>query len=68
MINPDVRETCNGKDDDCSGLADDPDTTGCFTFYRDDDGDTWGNVDDSQCLCAPSGAYKATSPGDCDDA
>ncbi len=60
-------ERCNGKDDDCSGLVDDPGTAGCVTFYRDDDGDTWGQLDDSLCLCAPAGPYKATSPGDCDD-
>ncbi len=60
-------EVCDGIDNDCNGAADDPGTSGCHTFYRDDDGDTWGVAGDAQCLCAPKGAYVATSAGDCDD-
>ncbi|PKN56670.1 MAG: hypothetical protein CVU56_14940 [Deltaproteobacteria bacterium HGW-Deltaproteobacteria-14] len=67
QIKPSALEVCNGKDDDCSGVADDPGTTGCVTFYRDQDGDTWGDAESSQCLCSPSGLYTATSSGDCDD-
>ncbi|MCC6621381.1 MAG: PQQ-binding-like beta-propeller repeat protein [Deltaproteobacteria bacterium] len=65
---PAASETCNGKDDDCSGVADDPGTQGCVAFYRDDDQDTFGASGASQCLCAPAGAWRATIPGDCDDA
>jgi len=67
-MNPAESELCNGKDDDCSGVADDPGTGGCITFFRDDDGDAWGRTGDSQCLCAPTATYKATNGGDCDDA
>jgi len=66
-IKPPALEVCNGKDDDCSGIVDDPGTAGCVTFYRDEDGDTWGDADDSRCLCSPSGFYTATTSGDCDD-
>ncbi|TNF28658.1 MAG: hypothetical protein EP329_17510 [Deltaproteobacteria bacterium] len=68
QIRPTVLETCNGKDDDCSGVVDDPGTDGCVTFYRDQDGDTWGDASDSRCLCGPAGFYTATISGDCDDA
>ncbi|MCB9737283.1 MAG: PQQ-binding-like beta-propeller repeat protein [Deltaproteobacteria bacterium] len=67
-VNPAGHEVCNGKDDDCSLVADDPGTEGCVGFHRDDDGDTWGITEDALCLCAPSGPYRATSGGDCDDA
>lgn len=37
------------------------------TFYRDDDGDTWGKCEDSIQACAPTGAYTAVQCDDCDD-
>jgi len=67
-MKPSALEVCNGKDDDCTGVIDDPGTTGCVTFYRDEDGDTWGDSAASSCRCSPGGAYTATTGGDCDDA
>ena len=57
---------CNGVDDDCDGQTDE-DAVSCVTYYLDSDGDGWGSMS-SQCLCGPSGTYRATKPGDCNDA
>jgi len=66
-VNPDATETCNGVDDDCDGTADEVGADGCTTYYLDQDADGWGQEDDSECLCAPTGRYTATQFGDCDD-
>ncbi len=60
-------EACGDDvDNDCNGIADDPDTPGCDTFYADVDGDGLGVIGDSRCLCAPAAPYTALAPGDCD--
>ncbi|MDP6946543.1 MAG: putative metal-binding motif-containing protein, partial [Myxococcota bacterium] len=41
---------------------------GCQTYYKDGDGDGWGNEAVSQCACGPSGVFVSTFGGDCDDA
>jgi hypothetical protein len=61
-------ESCNGFDDDCDGLTDEENATGCVTYYYDSDGDGYGVTTMSKCLCAVTGLYRATLPGDCDDA
>src|SRR5690606_5531102 len=66
-VNPGVEEGCDGVDNDCNGVADDPATDGCGALYQDRDGDTFGVTDDVQCLCGPIGTYTATRGGDCDD-
>ncbi len=66
-IHPGVTEVCNGVDDNCNGLVDEANATGCVTYWRDHDGDTYGASGDSQCLCAKSGEYTATVTGDCND-
>lgn len=52
-IHPNATETCNGMDDDCDGSVDE----GLMTFYRDQDGDGYGNsAVTQQGVCpAPSG-------------
>jgi hypothetical protein len=60
-----VVEVCNGVDDDCDGQTDE-DAVSCVTYYLDSDGDGWGSMS-SQCLCGPSGTYRTTKPGDCND-
>jgi len=65
-INPDGVEVCDGKDNNCDGVTDPPNTPGCSTYYYDADNDTYG-TSQTQCLCSASGNFRATRPGDCDD-
>lgn len=69
-INPGAVETCNGSDDDCDGQVDEEGAVGCSPFFRDVDGDGFG--DDgvpARCLCgADAGSFfTAVRQGDCDD-
>ncbi len=67
QVNPGKAEICNNsKDDNCSGAQNEENAQGCTTYYLDNDGDTWG-VNDSRCLCAPSGKYTSTKTLDCND-
>jgi MYXO-CTERM domain-containing protein len=59
---PDAPELCNGIDDDCDGTTDDG--LAPTTFYVDDDGDGYGDVEVLACV-APSGTVAVG--GDCDD-
>jgi hypothetical protein len=68
-ISPEAQEACNGFDDDCDGLVDDEDgdLVDSSVWYRDADGDGYGDPDDSLISCeAPSGWVD--NSGDCDDA
>jgi hypothetical protein len=67
LVFPGAPEVCNGLDDDCSGAADDPGSTGCTLWYADADEDGFG-AGDAVCLCAPAGEWTAAAGGDCDDA
>ena len=59
--NPGEREICDGRDEDCSGIADDP------HWYADGDGDGYGVADDYLVQCdAPEGMVAYGT--DCDDA
>jgi hypothetical protein len=62
-IHPGASETCNGKDDDCDATTDEGVTT---TFYRDADGDTYGDPASTTQACKVPAGY-ATRAGDCDD-
>jgi large repetitive protein len=70
-INPGKAEVCDASnvDENCTGTADDLDSgaTGKTTWYRDQDGDTYGTplTTSARCDGAPSG-YVATST-DCND-
>lgn len=67
LVNPAGTELCNGYDDDCDAVVDEPDAADATTWYEDLDGDTWGNsaVYDVECD-APLGWV--ADDGDCDDA
>ena len=66
-INPDATEVCNGKDDNCDGIIDPANTSGCTIYYADGDGDGYGLTNVVQCTCSASGAFTATQGGDCND-
>ncbi|MFM7203432.1 MAG: putative metal-binding motif-containing protein [Myxococcota bacterium] len=67
-ISPAGVESCNGKDDDCDTLIDDADSsvTDRKTWYRDADGDGYGNSAVSTVACSAPTGYVATS-GDFND-
>lgn len=62
-IYPGAPESCNLTDDNCNGLIDEGVE---LSFYRDMDGDGFGDPDDEILACtAPSGYV--SNAGDCDD-
>jgi hypothetical protein len=65
-VNPDGIELCNGVDDDCNGLIDDEPENPSL-WWRDADGDTWGDPEDEVEACEPPPGYVANDE-DCDDA
>ena len=70
-VSPDGVEVCDplDRDEDCSGLADDADprAIGQATWYRDQDGDGFGDAGLPELACDPSPSQSA-APTDCDDA
>ncbi|MBN2106821.1 MAG: DUF11 domain-containing protein, partial [Deltaproteobacteria bacterium] len=64
-VNPAATETCNYIDDDCDGSIDEGVN---YIYYRDADGDTYGDaaVSISSCSSTPDAGYVANST-DCDD-
>ena len=65
-VYPGADETCDGDDEDCDSTVDEEPVDG-DTWYADDDGDGYGDPDDSTVSCdAPSGYIADGS--DCDDA
>jgi hypothetical protein len=66
QVYPGATERCDGKDNNCDGVTDPPDSPGCSTYYYDGDNDSYG-TSQSQCLCSASGYYRATRSGDCND-
>ncbi|MFO0746365.1 MAG: putative metal-binding motif-containing protein, partial [Myxococcota bacterium] len=65
-IHPAALEACNGRDDNCDQLVDEPGASGCQDFHLDTDLDGFGVDDDVQCLCAAAVPYGAARGGDCD--
>jgi hypothetical protein len=63
-IHPGAIEVCNNLDDDCNGLIDDGLATS--PFYRDADGDGYGNPSIVAQACAPPSGYVAAG-SDCND-
>ena len=67
-MSPDAVEACNGYDDDCDGLVDDEDDSlgEEFTWYLDDDGDSYGDPEQTTTACAQPSGY-SDDDRDCDD-
>jgi len=59
-------EICDGNDNDCDGDTDEADATGCTTYYKDEDRDTYGSAE-SACLCVAAEPFDATNHLDCCD-
>ena len=62
-VSPAGTEVCNSRDDDCDGLLDE---AGGATWYRDADGDSYGNVGATTTACTTPAGYVPTAT-DCDD-
>ncbi len=65
-IHPGTEEICDGRDNDCNGLVDDG--LPIYTYYRDADGDGFGNIGiplDTCLMTSPLGFVAID--GDCDD-
>ena len=66
LINPDAREWCDGVDNNCDGVVDEPTAMDAKDWYADLDGDGWGDESDVTTACdAPP--ESADRDGDCDD-
>ncbi len=67
-VHPLADERCNGVDDDCDGAVDDEDDglVDTLEWYLDQDGDGWGDPDQSTSACAQPSGFVADDT-DCDD-
>ncbi|NCG20123.1 MAG: hypothetical protein GWP91_14030, partial [Rhodobacterales bacterium] len=64
-VNTAAVELCNGIDDDCDDLVD-IEAEDAQSFWRDEDGDSYG-TGDPEHQCSPLGASWIDRDGDCDD-
>ena len=68
QVFPQATEQCNFRDDDCDGEFDEGEPQGAAAWYRDLDGDGFGDTDEPMLACVSPGIGWAGVPGDCDDA
>ena len=67
-IHPFAKEICDNVDNDCNAQVDEAGASGCTVYYKDLDGDKFGDDTNSACLCkSKKGAEWMEMPGDCDD-
>jgi len=62
---PGLAETCDGIDNNCNNVIDE-NATDATTWYRDADGDTYGNPSNTRRQCTRPGGF-VNRAGDCDD-
>ncbi len=65
-VSPADTEYCNSRDDDCDGTTDEGSATDAVTWYRDADGDTYGDASVAEAACSAPGGY-VSNDDDCDD-
>jgi len=64
-VYPGSAEFCNGNDDDCDGAIDNG--LVFLSYYADADGDTYGDINNSESFCSDPGNPFVTNDTDCDD-
>ena len=62
-IKPTGLEVCNGVDDDCNTI---PDDVAIITWYRDSDGDGFGDINNTKDSCGKPAGY-VSNQSDCND-
>lgn len=65
-VNPDALEVCNGLDENCDGVPDQPAPYGSPVFFPDDDQDGFGDGTQPTPACEQPDGY-LTDSNDCDD-
>jgi len=65
-INPDADEHCDGVDNDCDGELDEASAVDAVSWYRDSDGDGFGDAANSSTACSQPSGY-VSDDSDCDD-
>ncbi|MFT4976192.1 MAG: hypothetical protein ACI8S6_002088, partial [Myxococcota bacterium] len=67
-VSPGEPEICDEQDNDCDKLTDEEDSslTDALTWYSDDDGDSYGDPDDTTEACSQPSGY-VSDDTDCDD-
>jgi hypothetical protein len=67
-VHPGVTEACNGYDDDCNGVTDGVNSSGCVSYYVDGDGDGFGPLGGTAiCQCGGTTQNPVKISGDCND-
>ena len=65
-VNPEAEELCDGIDNDCDLSEDEDDAVDADTWFRDDDGDGFGDPDRTAVACEQPDGF-VSNDQDCDD-